>query len=272
MKMRVSMLAIGLACRIALAAAADAVPVPPGGDLVSIPTRPGVTQGFLLLEPSGAVSVASLILFTGGEGDLELAEQPADWVGENFLVRSRALFAAAGFTIAVVDTPSDHVEGYDGFRTSAAHATDIAAVIAYLRARHPVPVWLVGTSRGTISAANGALLRNGGADGLVLTSTVTRGSKRRPQSVMDLALADIRLPTLIVHNRDDACSVTPYSGVADLQHALKHAATVAVQTFAGGDPPQSEPCEALSRHGYLGLEPAVVTAITAWIKSPAARP
>jgi hypothetical protein len=39
---------------------------------------------------------------------------------------------------------------------------------------------------------------------------------------------------------------------------------IAVQ---GGDPPLSEPCEALSRHGYLGIEREVVGAIADWIKA-----
>ena len=32
----------------------------------------------------------------------------------------------------------------------------------------------------------------------------------------------------------------------------------------GGDPPRSEPCEALSPHGFLGKEREVVAAITDW--------
>jgi hypothetical protein len=35
---------------------------------------------------------------------------------------------------------------------------------------------------------------------------------------------------------------------------------------SGGIPPQSDPCEALSRHGYFGIEDEVVTAIADWIK------
>jgi hypothetical protein len=272
MRLPVILAGLILGLSSACTAATDAGPTASGGRVVSIPTRPGVTQAFLLLEPASLPPTASLILFTGGEGDLELAERPADWIGENFLLRSRSRFAAEGFTVAVVDTPSDHADGYGAFRTSPAHAADIAGVIAFLRSKYRAPVWLVGTSRGTISAANAALLRNGGADGLVLTSTVTRGSKRRPQSVMDLPLGDIRLPTLIVHNRDDGCPVSPFAGVADLQHELKGVATIAVQAFAGGDPPQSDPCEGLSRHGYLGLEPLVVSAVAAWIKASPRKP
>ncbi len=39
---------------------------------------------------------------------------------------------------------------------SAQHAEDIGKVIADVRERTKLPVWLVGTSRGAISAANAA--------------------------------------------------------------------------------------------------------------------
>jgi hypothetical protein len=37
--------------------------------------------------------------------------------------------------------------------------------------------------------------------------------------------------------------------------------------FTSGSTPQSEPGEALSRHGHIGLEREVVGAIAAWIKA-----
>src|SRR5207244_550656 len=81
---------------------------------------------------------------------------------------------------------------------------DGRAVIAALREMAPVPVWLVGTSMGTVSAANAAArLEDGGPDGLVLTSTVTRGSREMIESVGDVRLQDITVPTLLVHHRDD---------------------------------------------------------------------
>lgn len=36
----------------------------------------------------------------------------------------------------------------------------------------------------------------------------------------------------------------------------------------GGDPPKSDPCEALSQHGFLGIEKQVVAAIADFIKGP----
>ena len=63
------------------------------------------------------------------------------------------------------------------FRMSGQHAADIEAVAAYLKKQADVPVWLVGTSMGTFSAARGAIAgRN--IDGMVLTSTITRSASR----------------------------------------------------------------------------------------------
>ena len=43
---------------------------------------------------------------------------------------------------------------------------------------------------------------------------------------------------------------------------------LAEKSFSGGQPPESEPCEARSPHGFWGLDPAVVGAITGWIGAP----
>jgi pimeloyl-ACP methyl ester carboxylesterase len=76
--------------------------------------------------------------------------------------------------VAVVDAPSDRQGGMNAiFRMSGAHAGDISALAGYLKKQANIPVWLVGTSMGTFSAAGGAIAARD-VDGLVLTSTVTR--------------------------------------------------------------------------------------------------
>ena len=181
----------------------------------TIPSRPGVTQSFLLVHPPDQ-PVAAAVFFAGGNGALRLGSGRVGLAG-NFLVRTRARFAEHGLLVAVVDAPSDHPAGLDGFRTTAAHATDVQAVIAALRAEAAVPVWVVGTSMGTVSAANAAArLTTGGPDGLVLTSSVTRQGRERSETVGDVRLKDVRVPTLVVHHRQDACRVTPYADTVAL--------------------------------------------------------
>lgn len=234
-------------------------------ELIRLPTRPGVTQPFWLLTPPGA-PVASVVLFTGGNGLLGSAHRTV-LNSKNFLIRTRGAYAAAGFLVASVDAPSDHQEGLDNFRGSAEEAQNIAAVIAYLRQKAPVPVWLIGTSMGTISAANvAARLRSGGPDGLVLTSSIVASSRRTGplDSIVDVGA--ITIPTLIVHNKEDACFVTPFSAVPDFVQRFTHAPRKELIAVSGGSPPQSDPCEPLARHGYFGIEDEVVGDIVKWIK------
>jgi hypothetical protein len=233
-------------------------------DRVNLQTRPGATQPLYLTKPATA-PVASLVLFPGGDGRQPQHYGPPDLKHGNFLVRSRGLFVQQGFTVAVLDVPSDQTSGMHAFRLSPEHRTDIAAVIAYLRQQAAVPVWLVGTSMGTISAANGARLTSGGPDGIVLTSSILRPSEMLNGSVYDAA-SGVKVPTLFVHNKDDACKVCPYGELSSLMSKFTVPRKELI-AFEGGDPPISDPCEALSRHGYIGLEPQVVAAIAGWIKA-----
>ena len=127
--------------------------------VAEIPTRPGVTVKFI--EITGAPRTApKVILFGGARGKIGLD----GWDGSgtpsgNFLVRARQLFAAHGFHVTVPDAPSDRKDlriGLVRWRRSAAHAQDIAAIINHMRKRGAGPVFLVGTSRGTNSAAGAA--------------------------------------------------------------------------------------------------------------------
>jgi len=231
---------------------------------IHLPTRPGVTQSFWVVEPSGP-PVASVILLVGGSGVIN--RLPPDLQRGNFLSRSRDFFAAQGFRVAIPNVPSDQPSGMTGFRGSAEHAADLAAVIAWLRSKSPAPVWLIGTSLGTISAANAAArLKTGGADGLVLTSSLIVPSAREGSVRASVDVSAITLPTLFVHHREDACRFCPFSGVAGLMEGFTRTPRKELIAFSGGDPPKSDPCEALSRHGYIGIEGEVVAGIGRWIK------
>jgi pimeloyl-ACP methyl ester carboxylesterase len=263
--------------------------------IVSIPTPRGVQQAFILIKPDHPV--ASVILFAGGDGALGLTRAPPpkvgaeDFVNGNFLVRSREKFAGHGFMVAVVDTPSDHQEGMSpSFRISKVHAIDIGAVADYLKSQASVPVWLVGTSAGTLSAARGAIgagrdgIATGSIDGLVLTSTVTHTppdsefgkvfpgfAKDRPDGVMSMALPQIRVPTLIMSHREDACVSTPPSDAPALAMCLRQASKVEIALLTGGDPPKSDPCNAYAPHGYFGIETQAVDRIAQFITANSRR-
>ncbi len=233
----------------------------------TIPARPGVTESFLLMRPAGP-PVASVILFAGGDGSLALGPSGLGQLQGNFLVRTRGRWVREGFLVAILDRPSDRPRGLWNFRTGQEHAADVRHAIAAVRDLAPAPVWLIGTSMGTLSAANGAArIRDGGPDGIVLTSSVTVTSRMSSETVMHGGLEDIRVPVLVVHHKDDGCPSSPYLGAEAIMKALRRAPAKELLTFEGGSPPISSPCEAKAAHGYLGIEPKVVSAIAAWIRA-----
>ena len=237
-------------------------------ELRTVASRPGVTELMLVIHPAGP-PVATAVLFVGGPGKagLKMPWTPGHR-GGNFLFRSADRFAADGLLVAVVDAPSDHRDGMWDWRTGADHATDIAAVISALRAEAKVPVWLIGTSMGTLSAASAAArLKSGGPDGIVLTSSVTQKSRQSEETVGTVRLQDITVPVLIVHHEHDGCRASPYAGAEALMDQLRASPKRQFMAFDGGDTPRSGACEAFAQHGYLGIENKVVDAIAGWIKA-----
>ena len=253
-------------CLLLVAALPPAAAQPRVRDVES---RPGITQRFLLIVPERPV--ATVVLFAGGHGALAIDDDGRfGWGAGNFLVRSRQLFADRGLAVAVIDAPSDLVRARDGLgrsRVTPEHAQDVAAVIAALRKDPGVPVWLVGTSRGTTSAANAASrLAPGGPDGIVLTATIASNSDWG--SLGRMALDAIRVPVLFVHHEDDQCRVTRLGDTQRLVAALKAAGVPAeLVTVNGGGPAMGNPCEARHYHGFIGIEPQVVGAIADWIRA-----
>jgi pimeloyl-ACP methyl ester carboxylesterase len=265
MSIRISLLII-LSCFIGTFSPAQAHAL----ELISLKTRPGETQTFILIKTDNPV--ASVILFVGGHGNLKLSSVSGipdiGWGKNNFLVRTRNAFAEHGLMVAVVDAPSDKKgkKGMlGGFRNSEEHVTDIDAVIAYLRKEAPVPVWLVGTSRGTESAARVAISSHEKPDGLILTSSMTESNKGG-SAVTELALSNIKIPTMIIAHREDMCRHTPSKGAEEIKRKLTSAPRIEVSYFTGGDTPRSDPCKALSAHGFLGIEDEVVKDIVHFIQ------
>ncbi len=180
--------------------------------VVDIPTRPGVTQRMLVLSPLDPK--AAVVLLAGGHGVLQIFPNgKLEWGDGNFLVRTRQQFADQGLFVAVVDAPSDRQSPpfLGGFRQKPEHAKDLAAVIAWVREQAKVPVWLVGTSRGTQSATFAAteLPAPQGPDGIVLSSAILVDDKGRPVPAMPLG--KLRIPVLVVHHEQDGCSHCPFS-------------------------------------------------------------
>ena len=231
--------------------------------VVDIPTRPGVSQRFLLLTPEN--TKAAVILFAGGHGGLEIKDDGTlGWGNGNFLVRSRDLFANQDLVVAVIDKPSDK-KNLSGQRETADHVADVGAVIRWLHTETRLPVWLIGTSRGTQSAAFVASALDGkmdGPDGIVLTSTILTDT--RETAVLEMPIEKIHVPVLVVHHEKDGCSHCNFSDVPTLMEKLTSTSRKALLSFSGGNS-KGDPCEAKAYHGYNGLENSVVEKIAGWM-------
>jgi dienelactone hydrolase len=250
---------------VALAALALIVSPASAEEVVDIPTRPGVTQRMIVISP--ADPKAAVVLLAGNHGGLQISPNGSfEWGEKNFLVRTRQRFADHGLLVAVVDAPSDRQSPpfLSGFRQTPEHAADIKAVIAWLRAQSNVPVWLVGTSRGTQSAAYAAteLVGPDGPDGIVLSATIVADYSSRPVPAMPLG--NIRTPVLVVHHEQDGCHFCPYSGVPSLMEKLVNSPRREVLSFTGGQN-EGDPCEGMAYHGFNGLESDVVRKTAAWM-------
>jgi len=252
------------------------------GEAVTVETRDRSTTRYAFVPPPGAGAQGgpiTLALLPGGSGRVDLDEQacPRGLKG-NSLVRSMPIFHAAGFGTALIDAPSDfHGEdGLGGFRIASQHAADLGMVIADLRARAQGTVWIIGTSRGSISAANAAARLSGPSvpDGVVLTSALMSGESAAKkgwvaQTVFDLPLEDIRSPLLVVGHAADKCVRSP----ADLMGrivARTRGMRQQVVTVIGGPgypgPPGLNACESRAPHGFVDQEAEVAAGIARFIR------
>lgn len=233
--------------------------------VVDIPTRPGVTQRLLVLAPPSPK--AAVILFAGGHGGLQIvADGSFGWGKGNFLIRSRQLFVDQGLLTVVIDAPSDRQSPpfLAGYRQGPEHAADVQAVIAWVRQQAGLPVWLVGTSRGTqsIAAVATRLSRADGPDGLVLTSTILTDPKA--PAVPAMALDKLSIPVLVAHHELDGCSHCAYGEIPNLMQKLSALPRQQLLSFRAGIS-RGDPCEAMAYHGFNGIEREVVGQIAGWM-------
>jgi dienelactone hydrolase len=239
-------------------------------EVVDLPTRPGVGERILIEQPDRAPK-AVLVLMAGGSGRLGIFDNGSLRNDGNFLVRSRALFVQHGYIVVLPDTPSDHsTSPFLGgtFRESPEHAADLAAIIGWARQRFARPVWIVGTSNGTESAAHAAVSLSGAGapDGLVLTSTILASTRfHRSTPVQEMAIEKLRMPVLVAHHEQDQCELCSPALLPQLMDKLK-GAHAKLLTYQGGQS-SGPPCEAFAYHGFNGIEGRVVDDIATWIAS-----
>jgi hypothetical protein len=246
------------ATRSATAAEAEAVTIDTTFAVKTPPVR------LVIPAPPGR---ASVVLMTGGNGLLSLDATGTiiDSTG-NFLIRSANLFLRHGLNVMMADALPAHPGGLDNVtRLTAAHAAELQGFINAALTRWNKPVWVVGTSDGSVSTvtAGGFQPALSGLTGVVLTSPVTVLPPAN-QPTFNLDASRIRLPALVVWEVNDHCNISPPAGSATL-FSLIPSNHKARRAFELAHSVATDPCGAFSEHGYAGIEEEVVGEIAAFI-------
>jgi hypothetical protein len=263
---RNSAFVVGMALALAVCSAPSAARAA-DAEAVTIDTTFKVFTPPVRLDKPARTARASVILMTGGNGLLSLDATGTIINNGNFLIRSADLFLRNGLNVMMPDAAPAHPGGLSvAIRLSATHAAELQGFINAAVNRWGKPVWVVGTSNGSISTLTAAGFQPAlaGLGGVVLTSPVTI-VPFADQATFNLYASRITLPAQVVWHRDDHCSFSPPTGSAILFTVIPSAGK-AQRSFAHGHSVAADPCGPFSEHGYAGIEEEVVERIAEFIR------
>jgi dienelactone hydrolase len=231
-------------------------------------TFPGGTERVLLLAPGRPK--ATLVLFVGGDGLVKLGADGSVGVPGNFLAHSRIDWVERGYAVLLPDVPAG-TSTLMGRRLSDGYAAAVAALVDFAKQENPAPVWLIGTSQGTNAVVNAASrMTHGEIAGIILTASLTEPGKASDlkETVFGANLAAINVPVLIVSHTDDACSLSPPGDEEKLRSAFTASPKAKAILVSGGKTPASAgPCEAMTPHGFYGVEIEAIKHMASWISA-----
>lgn len=209
-------------------------------------------------------AMATLILLPGGDASTGNIVDDKPRSG-NFLVRSKEFFFNEDFNVIVMFRASDMVKLDYPYRVKD-HVDEIAKVIRFSKEKFGKPIWLVGTSRGTVSGTAAAIaLGEKEVQGIVLTSSVTN---KAVGSIKTQRIGELKIPVLVVHHKNDGCKIClPYEA-SRIVSDLKSSPVNKFVMVEGGSDPVGDPCEGKHWHGFINYEKETVKSITDWIKKP----
>ena len=213
-------------------------------------------------------AVATVVLYSGGAGGYGPIGADGWPAGGNFLIRTGKHWATYPFNIVMVGRPSDDIDlSLGNVRTGDRHGADNVAIFRAIKAKNAAPIWVVGTSMGTISAAAAAIRDEDRLlSGLILTSSIV--AYKVEGAVPKQDLEKVRVPTLVFHHADDACWACRASEARKIESELINAPIRKTIIVSGGEGASGNPCEPGHHHGYFGMQEEAVDLIAAWIRKP----
>lgn len=236
------------------------------GEVRRIATREGVSVPIFTYWRTDAL--VTVVLFSGGGGGYGPIGEDGWPAGGNFLIRTGKHWASHPFNLVMVGRPTDRIDLSDGnVRVGGEHAADNVAIFKAIKLRSKLPIWLVGTSMGTISATASAIQDTENlVSGIVLTSSIV--AYKIPGAVPKQNLEKIRVPTLVLHHEDDACWACRAYEAKNIVGALTNAPIKKAIFVSGGSGASGNPCEPLHHHGFVGMQDQAVDLAAAWILNP----
>jgi hypothetical protein len=226
-----------------------------------LPLDGGGFQRVLFYGPKDGMR-GIIVMFPGGTGDVGIERDGAIEHNDNFVVRTRELWAQHGYGVVIVDAIGH--QSMRGQRSTPEYAAVTREILAFAHSVSNVPVWVMGTSQGSIAAMNAAShSEHRELAGVILTESVSVLGKSQ-ETVFDAHPQDVLAPALIVANRDDRCWVAPPSKANEIAHAMRNARST-VLFVEGGTARSSNECSSLSPHGYWGIDDKVVGDIENWM-------
>ncbi len=207
---------------------------------------------------------ATMVLLPGGDAGTGKIQNGEPGNG-NFLVRSRELFKAAGFNVVIAFRASDLKQLDYPYRAGKVHTGELEKVIDLAAQEFGKPVWLVGTSRGTVSGTAAAIALGPKVAGLVLTSSITN---RNVGAVPTQDIGSIKVPVLVVHHQRDACRACVPEEARRMTGSFSSATVRKFVMVDGGSDPEGDPCEARHWHGFINYEKETVKLMTDWMRKP----
>ena len=236
-------------------------------EVQNIATREGVTVPLFTYWRADAV--ASVVLFSGGGGGYGKIGEDGWPTSGNFLIRTGRHWSQYPFNLIMVGRPSDGIDlALGNVRVGPKHGADNVAIFKAIKLKSPLPIWVVGTSMGTISAAAATINDTENlVSGVVLTSSIV--AYKVPGAVPTQSLEKIHVPALIVHHENDACGSCRPDEAKNIGRALNNAPIKKTIMVIGGSGATGNPCEPMHYHGYVGIQDETVDRIATWILHPA---
>ena len=205
---------------------------------------------------------ANVLAITGGEGVRDRAGR-----SRNYLAKQKATFISHGLNFYLFPNYSEQEKASYSLRSSQKRAGRIKALVQAIKTRNGKPVFLIGFSRGSVDVGRFAKTYPHTVSGVVLASGIyTNDSSKAREYAMEVVVGEqIPAVTLVVHHRNDACHITPFSYAKRFFMKL---VAPEKEFFEYSDGKSSgRACGPLNHHGFEGIESIVATDISKWLLS-----